>query len=114
MGESKGGIFRLEVGAVDGAEAALAEAERGGEIGSGAAEEGVGEAERRFLGVGVGGGRSGAFLADSAEAEDEEEEAGEGRREAAGEGRQDVAGLVVGRRREEEAAGGHIGNFGGV
>lgn len=65
-----------------------------------------------FLGVGVGGGRGGAFLADSAEAEDEEEEARERRRQAAGEGRQNVAGLVVGRRRwREEAAGGHSGNF---
>lgn len=82
MGECKAGVFShvlagFEVGAVDGAEAALAQAEGGGEIGSGAAEEGVGEAVGRLLGVGVGGGRGGAFFADSAEAEDQDEEAGE-------------------------------------
>lgn len=85
MGESKARVFsdvvaRLELGAVDGAEAALAQAKGGGEIGSGAAEEGVGEAVGGFLGVGVGGGRGGAFLIDSAEAEDQKEEARERRR----------------------------------
>lgn len=66
----------FEVGAVDGAEAALAQAEGGREIGSGAAEEGVREAVGRLLGVGVGGRGGGAFFADSAEAEDQDEEAG--------------------------------------
>ncbi|GER34994.1 hypothetical protein STAS_11246 [Striga asiatica] len=95
-----------------GAEAALAEAEGRGEIGGGAAEEGVREAVGGLLGVGVGGARRRALPADPPEAEDEEEEDGERCRQAAGQRREEMVGPVGRRRRRgKEAAGGHDGNF---
>lgn len=65
-----------------------------------------------FLGVGVGGGGGGSFLADSAEAEDEKQEAGERRRYSAGDRGEDLRGAVVRRRRGrgEEASRGHSGH----
>lgn len=99
-------------GAVDGAEAALAEEEGGGEIGGGLAEGGVGEAVGRE-GGGGGGSRDGAFLlAEGGEAGGEEEE----EREGEGEVREETGGLVGWlrwwlwrRRRWGERARGHGG-----
>lgn len=105
----------MELRAVDGAKSALAKAEGRGKIRSSPAEERVGKAVRGFLGVGVGGGRRGPFLANSPEAEDQEEETGESGRYTAGERREDLSGAVVrGRRRRKEVSRGHSVNSSSV
>lgn len=92
----------------------MAESKGRGKIGGGAAEEGVGEAVGWFLGVGVRGGRRGAFLADFPEAEDQQEETRKRRSQTAGERRDEMISSMVGRRprrRRQEVAGGHIGKI---
>lgn len=91
--DGEGMAVRWDGGAVDGAEAALAELVGGGEGGGGAAESGVREAAGL---VEVGGGRpaTGELSEQKDEEEDYDSENGRSGRDGENEGRQRVAAVV--------------------